>query len=53
MEHSNNLSNKMIYKIEKSIPSVVQRILEEMGFEEVIALSEGFDTLASFGFEVE
>jgi rhodanese-related sulfurtransferase len=28
-------------------------ILEEMGFEEVIALAEGFDALATFGFEVE
>ena len=28
-------------------------ILEELGFEEVIALSEGFDALASYGFEVE
>lgn len=27
-------------------------ILEEMGFEEVIALSEGFEELASNGFEV-
>ena len=28
-------------------------ILEEMGFEEVIALSEGFDELVSLGFEAE
>lgn len=27
-------TNKLIYKIEKSIPGVVQRILEEMGFIE-------------------
>ena len=28
-------------------------ILEEMGFEEVIALDEGFAALAAYGFEVE
>lgn len=28
-------------------------ILEEMGFEEVIALREGFTDLAAFGFEAE
>ncbi|MCM8529294.1 MAG: rhodanese-like domain-containing protein [Lentisphaeraceae bacterium] len=28
-------------------------ILEEMGFEEVIALGEGFEELAANGFEVE
>ena len=28
-------------------------LLEEMGFEEVIPLSEGFDELAANGFEVE
>ncbi|MCM8537110.1 MAG: rhodanese-like domain-containing protein [Lentisphaeraceae bacterium] len=28
-------------------------ILEEMGFDEVIALSEGFTDLAAAGFEVE
>ena len=28
-------------------------ILEEMGFEEVIALSEGFEELKSLGFEAE
>lgn len=28
-------------------------ILEEMGFEEVIALGEGFADLAAYGFEVE
>ena len=28
-------------------------ILEEMGFEEVIPLSEGFEELAANGFEVE
>lgn len=28
-------------------------ILEELGFEEVIALSEGFADLAAYGFEVE
>jgi len=28
-------------------------ILEEMGFDEVIALSEGFDELVEAGFEVE
>lgn len=28
-------------------------ILEEMGFEEVIPLAEGFDELAANGFEVE
>ncbi|MCM8538933.1 MAG: rhodanese-like domain-containing protein [Lentisphaeraceae bacterium] len=28
-------------------------ILEEMGFEEVIALNEGFEELASNGFEVD
>ena len=28
-------------------------ILEEMGFEEVIALSEGFEELVALGFEAE
>lgn len=31
---NNDWQNKLIYKIEKSIPGVVQRILEEMGFIE-------------------